>query len=225
MKDETLRNYLELVMLWSTRVRTRARSRAKYKVRAQALATTRHTLANLAKLNADSYRVVLNVGVYLLLLDQDLADFTDNIICAIGERRRIFFAKHEAVLLYEAAEDLPQLLGREFRDVAKALGISENQQSRLNAVSSDLNKFWQTNREFLGDIRNVLAAHREHNALRYLELLEKVKPLDVMQRAADLSERLGRLLKVLTEVTLTTHSGPADILKDMIDSAKRKRAG
>lgn len=225
MKDETLRNYLELVMLWSTRVRTRARSKAKYKVRAQALATTRHTLANLAKLNADSYRVVLNVGVYLLLLDQDLADFTDNIICAIGERRRIFFAKHEAVLLYEAAEDLPQLLGQEFRDAVKVLGISENQQSRLNAVSSDLNKFWQINREFLGDIRNVLAAHREHNALRYLELLEKVKPLDVMQRAADLSERLGRLLKVLTEVTLTTHSGPADILKDMIDSAKRKRAG
>jgi hypothetical protein len=216
---------LELIFWWPMRVRTRVRSRAKYKARAQALTTTRSTLAGFTKLNAESHQMLFNFVLYLILLDQDLADFTDNIVCAIGERRRTFFAKQEAVLLYEAAEDLPQLLGRDFRNALKALHISVEHQQNLNAVSSDLNKFWQTNREFLGNIRNALAAHREHDALRYLESLEQVKPLEVMQCAADLSGHLGRLTSVVMQIGRATNAGPAGILSDIIDSSKRKHAG
>ena len=60
----------------------------------------------------------------MLLLYKDLAFFTDDLICAIGDRRRTFVAKHEAIMLYEAAEDLPHLLGREFRDAVKTLGAT-----------------------------------------------------------------------------------------------------
>lgn len=108
--------------------------------------------------------------MYLLLLDQDIAYFTDDLVCAIGDRRRAFLAKQEAILLYEAAEDVPQLLGREFRDAVKALGASAEEIARLNSVSSDLNQFWHGHREFLGRIRNVLAAHRDHDALRYTDV-------------------------------------------------------
>ena len=223
-KYEALKNLLEQIIFLPMRLRTRARSHSRYKVRAQTLATTRQALERLTKFNADSHRIVFNVGLYLLLLDQDLADFTDDLVCAIGDRRRAFLAKHEAVLLYEAAEDVTQLLGREFWDAVKALGTSEEQLSRLKAVSSDLNQFWQTHREFLGTIRKALAAHREQNALRYLESLEQLKPLEVMARAADLSGRLDRLLRVLTEITLAD-SGPASILRDMVESGKKRRAG
>jgi len=103
----------------------------------------RSTLQHATQMNSENVKIVFNVGLYLLLLDQDLADFTDDLVCAIGDRRRAFIAKHEAVLLYEAAEDLPQLLGHEFRGAVKALGASEEQLSRLNSVSSDLSRFWQ----------------------------------------------------------------------------------
>jgi hypothetical protein len=211
------------VIFLPMRVRRRSGSRAKHKVRSQTLATTRRTLEGLTKLKAGGHRAVFNVGLYLLLLDQDLADFTDDLVCAVGERRRIFVAKHEAVLLYEAAEDLPQLLGRQLRDAVKVLGVSEEQQKRLDVVSSELNQFWQTEREFLGKIRNALAAHREHDALGYLEALEQVKPLEVMARGADLSGRIEKLLNVVTEIAMAT-SGPAAILHDMVASGK-KRAG
>ncbi len=220
---ERVRNLLERVFLLPMRVRRRTSSRVKYKVRAQTLATTRKTLESLTKLKAEGHRALFNVGLYLILLDQDLADFTDDLVCAIGERRRVFVAKHEAILLYEAAQDLPHLLGRDFRAAVKVFGIPESLQRRLNAASSGLSEFRENEGAFLKKIRNAVAAHRERDALAYLEALEQVKPLQVMARAADLSGRIERLLAVITEIALA-NSGTAAIVSDMIGSSKR-RAG
>ena len=215
--NENLKNWIERVVGFPFRVRHRVRAREKHKARVKALETVRKTLRGTARLNAANIRTVFNVGLYVLLLDQDLALFTDDLVCAIGDRRRAFVAKHEAVLLYEAAEDLPQLLGKEFRDAVKTLGATPEQLERLNSVPSDLNRFWQKQREFLGTIRNALAAHRDHDALRYAETL---KPREVMARGAELSPLLNRLARVLTEMAQLT-VGPAAIVRDMVASTKK----
>jgi hypothetical protein len=172
-------------------------------------------------LNAKNIQAVFNVSLYLLLLDEDLADFTDDMVCAIGERRRRFVAKHEAVLLYEAAEDLPQLLGRDFREAVIALGASDWQQKQLNDGSSGLNHFWRKHREFLGEIRKALAAHREHDALAYLERLDAVKPVEVMRLAAEFSGHLERLIAVLIDLARLTVGMPA-VINDMRRSSVGK---
>jgi hypothetical protein len=218
--SEQLKNGIERIVLLPVRVRHRHSARAKRTARVAALETVRHTLQGATRLKAGSATTVFNVGMHLLLLDQDIAYFTDDLVCAIGDRRRAFLAKHEAILLYEAAEDLPQLLGREFRDAVKALGASAEQLARLNAVSSDLNQFWQANREFLGTIRNALAAHRDHDALRYADALEALRPLEVMARAAGLSQLLERLVGVITEMASLT-AGPAAIIRDIVASSKK----
>lgn len=215
--NESLKNGIELVVGFRRRIRFRVSSRAKNKARATTLATVRQTLENASKWNATNITTVFNVSLYLLLLDQDLAYFTRDLVLAIGDRRRAFVAKHEAVLLYEAAADLPQLLGREFRTAINALGVPPEDLARINAVSSELNKFWQRHRDFLGKIRNALAAHREHNALMYSERLEELKPLEVMARAAELSGLLEQLVKALTAVARLT-SNPTVILRDMLNS-------
>jgi hypothetical protein len=203
------------------RIRYRISSRAKNKARAKALVTVRKTLENARKLNARSVTTIFNVSLYLLLLDQDLAYFTADLVLAIGDRRRAFVAKHEAILLYEAAEDVPQLLGRDFRTAINSLGVAPEDLARINAVSSELNKFWQTHRDFLGKIRNALAAHREHNALIYSERLEELAPLEVMTRGAELSGLLEKLVQALTPIARLT-SNPTIILRDMLTSDGKK---
>jgi hypothetical protein len=222
--SEQLKNGIERIVLLRVRVSHRRRARAKRKARIAALAAVRHTLQGAARLNAGNAKTVFNVGMYILLLDQDIAYFTDDLVCAIGDRRRAFLAKHEAVLLYEAAEDLPQLLGREFRDLVKTLGASAEQLARINSVSLELNQFWQGHREFLGTIRNALAAHRDHDALRYADTLETLRPFEVMARAAELSQLLERLVGVVTELASLT-AGPAAIIRDMAASRKKGQAG
>jgi predicted O-linked N-acetylglucosamine transferase (SPINDLY family) len=224
LKDEQLKAILERVIMLPMRLRHRASARQKYKARVEAIASTRYTLERATQLRLENLRIVFNVALYLLLFDQDLADFTDDLVCAIGDRRRAFLAKHEAVLLYEAVEDLRHLLGRDLRNAVKALGTSDEEIARLNTVSSELTGFWDEQREFLGAIRNALSAHREQDALRYLRALEQLRPLEVMQRAADLSQRIERLVRVLTEVARLTRD-PMVILRDMVGGGKTIGAG
>lgn len=215
--SEQFKNGVEWLVLLPVRIRHRRRARARGKARAYALRAVRRTLVDASRLGAERTAVVFNVGMYVLLLDDDIAHFTDDLICAVGDRRRAFIAKYEAILLYEAAEDLPQLLGREFRDAVEALGTSEEQWARLDSVSSNLNRFKHQHREFLRTIRNVLAAHRDHDALRYANTLETLKPLEVMARAAELSELLEPLVGVITQLASLT-ADPAAIVRDIVAS-------
>jgi hypothetical protein len=223
LHNEQLKNGVERVVLLRNRIRSRADARKRNKVRIAALASVRQTLERAVKAKARNIETIFNVALYLLLIDQDLAYFTNDMVCAIGGRRRAFVAKHEALLLYEAGEDVPQLLGRNFRTAIGALGVSQDQIQRINSVSSDLNKFWQTHREFLGRIRNALAAHREHDALRYAEILENLEPLEVMTRAAELSGLLELLVQELIKIGRLT-SSPTVILRDIVNSGGRRGA-
>jgi hypothetical protein len=218
---ERLKEAIEWVVLLRVRVRRRRTATKKRLARQQTIATTHRTLNGAKGVNAKSIQAVFNISLYLLLLDDDLAYFTDDLVYAIGERRRRFLAKHEAILLYEAAEDLPQLLGKEFRAAVTTLGADDALKKRLNEASSGLHRFWDEHREFLNDIRNAVAAHREHDALAYVQKLESIKPLQVMGLAAEFSGLLERLIAVLTDIATLTVGIPA-VLKDMGRSSTGK---
>lgn len=214
MDIERLKEAIEWVVLMRVRVRHRRTAKKKRQARQQTIATTQKTLNGAKGLNAKGIQAVFNVALYLLLLDEDLAYFTDDLVYAIGDKRRRFLAKHEAILLYEAAEDLPQLLGKDFRAAVTALGADDALKKRLNEASSGLHWFWNEHREFLNDIRNAVAAHREHDALAYVQTLESIKPLQVMGLAAEFSGLLERLIAVLTDIAKLT-IGIAAVIGDM----------
>ena len=143
---ELIKTIIERMVMLPVQVRHWWRGRAKRKALADAIAITQRSLAGAKQLNAQDIQVVFNVSLYVLLLDQDLTDFTDALVFANGRRRR----------------------------------------------------------EFLGEIRKLLAAHRDHDALLYAEALGRVDPLDVMRRAAELSGLLGRLARVLIDLSSLT---------------------
>src|SRR5258706_4285650 len=153
--SEQIMNIIETVVLFRNRWRSRKNARKRMKIRIQALASVRKTLDQATTMRAQNIQTVFNVALYLLQLDQDLAYFTTDMVQAVGDRRRAFVAKHEAVLLHEAAEDVPQLLGKQFRAAIAALSVPTEQVQVINAVSSDLNGFWREHRDFLATIRNI----------------------------------------------------------------------
>ena len=71
--SEDLRKWIERVVGFPFRLRHKARAREKHKARVETLETVRKTLEGAARLNAANIRIVFNVGLYVLLLDQDLA--------------------------------------------------------------------------------------------------------------------------------------------------------
>ena len=218
--NEELKNRIERVVNFRKRRRASANAREKTRARIPALATVRKTLQQSTDANAKNIKTIFNVSLYLLLFDQDLAYFTNDLVQAIGDRRRAFIAKHEALLLYEAAEDVRQLLGKEFRAALKALQIPQDIVDRINLITSDCTKFWNKHREFLKTIRNALSAHRELDALAYANDLDSLKPLDVMTVAVEFSALLESLIKELTMVAQLT-SSQAVILRDILSSSAK----
>jgi hypothetical protein len=198
-------------------------AREKTKARIPALAAVRKTLQQASDTNAKNIKIIFNVSLYVLLLEQDLAYFTNDLVQAIGDRRRAFIAKQEAVLLYEAAEDMRQLLGKEFRTALKALNVPQNIVDRIDVVKTDFNKFWDKHRGFLKTIRNVLSAHREDDSLRYANDLDSLKPLDVMTVAVEFSALLELLIQELIKISKLT-SSPAVILRDILSSTVKGEA-
>ncbi len=220
LSNETLKNSIERVVTFRNRARARSSSKRRAKIRIAALASVRNTLEKADQMNATNIRTVFNVSLYLLLLDQDLAYFTDDLVQAIGDRRRAFIAKQEAVLLFEAAEDVRQLLGKEFRAALINLNVERGIFDRLNSISTNLNRFWDQHREFLKTTRNVLAAHRDHDALRYVRYLENLEPLSVMRCAVEFSSHVDLLAQELIKISqLTADSGL--ILRDILSSSAR----
>jgi hypothetical protein len=156
LTEEQLKNAIERLLFVPMRLRHRTTARQKYKARTSTIETTRRTLIRATEIKSEKVRWVYNLVLYMLLADQDLADFTESIIYATGDRKRAFFAKHEAVLLYEAAEDLRQMLGREFRTAVKSFGTTDEKFRKVNAACSALNKFWDDRRQLLYSIRKRL---------------------------------------------------------------------
>ncbi len=167
--QERLKNGIERLVFLRMRLRHRARASAKYKARTEAIDSVRRFFSRVAGMNIERIKRVYNLVFYLLLVDQDLADFADSLIFATGDRRRAFFAKHEAVLVYEAADDLRSLMGRDFREALKSFGTTDKQFAEINKACSALKSFWDDHHQFLNSIRNALAAHRERDALQYVE--------------------------------------------------------
>lgn len=174
--------------------------RPTHEERTAAIRTVVDTLRKVTAGRADNIRVIANVGAYLLLFDDDLAYFMEDLRQAPDAARRVFVAKHLATLLYEASEDLPQMLGKEFRAAVQVLELPSDLMTRLGVIASGLHRYWEKHRGFLGDVRRFAGAHREHDALAYLAALEMIEPLDVAQRAAEFSEHFRALAVLVTDM-------------------------
>lgn len=83
--DEQLKNWIERIIRLPVRMRHRHRAHAKHKARIEALSSVRHVLGDAARLNAGSTKTIFNLVMYVLMLDQDIAYFTDDLVCAIGD--------------------------------------------------------------------------------------------------------------------------------------------
>ena len=101
---------------------------------------------------------VHNVSLYFLLVDRDLSFWKLEMVSTFDLQRLRFAARQVALLLYEACDDLSELLGKQFRQSLPALGISETEIREFNAVSKRLSSFKASNEKLLyNDIRNVAA--------------------------------------------------------------------
>jgi hypothetical protein len=131
---------LERIVGLPYRLRFRWRNRGRERKQFDTLRAVRNLFEKAESIGLHNTRRIHNVALYALLLDQDLWQFNSDMVLAVGEHRRQFVARHLAVLLYEGSQQLPELLGTDYRESLRAVGVPDTGFEELNGVSAGFNR-------------------------------------------------------------------------------------
>jgi hypothetical protein len=156
--------------------------------------------------DSEAYRGLYNVGLFVVLLERDISAYSESIFFARSEWHRQFHARGLALLLHEAAEDLPQLLGKQYRQWMRDLNLGEVWFDALNSIGKKLSCFRKAHGDFLYDVRNYVGAHRDHDAITQIDTMAKFNSIDVYRLAAELSEPVRDVVAFYTRLLQYMHN-------------------
>jgi hypothetical protein len=196
---------LQLLMI-RTRIAFRWRNRGRRRLNQTVLRALRQRLEEATRAEVPQYVTIYNAGLFFVLVEQDISAYSECITFARSEWQRQFFARGLAILLYEAAEDIPQVFGGHYRKCIGEFEDGTGWLKRLNSIASQFNQFRVNRSEFLGKVRNLIGAHRDHNAIAQLHLMGELKSIEVYKLAAEFSTPLRQLTDYYVDLLPHMHS-------------------
>lgn len=149
------------------------------------------------------FQRVYNVGLYILVFEYDFSILKNDALFAVRPWKKNFVARQFAVLLYEASHDLPELLGKEFRESLRTLPLTDSDWANLNAILKRINEFKKEHHSQLNTLRNYVGAHRDKDAGKQLEIIDNVNLLDMADLAVQFYAAMSGLVPLLTKITLS----------------------
>lgn len=215
--------WLLQLLLIPNRIRFRWRNRKRRKITENLIVTLKKRCDEAIHANIPAYVGIYNAGIFVALLEQDISAYSENIFFAKSEWNRQFFARGLAVLLHEGAEDLPQLLGKQYREWLDVLELDERWIKVLNEIGSKLSRFRKSHTPFLKEIRNYVSAHRDHDASAQLDILSDLKAIEVYRLGAEFSEPLRDLVAFYIQL-LTYMNNPAVMLRQVAKATPLPRS-
>ena len=131
-----------------------------------------------------------------------------------GIQKLLYFEKNESskeriaveasVMMYEWCEDLNELTGKKYQDIAQRL-LSQAALAKTRIARKKLADFFKQEEPVLSEIRHNAGAHREHDFMKQMEVLEGVGWSDTIERLHRFEEvtlELGKTMKPLMEAGL-----------------------
>jgi hypothetical protein len=168
------------------------------------------------QLGLTKYSTLYNSMSFLLLLHYDLAVLAYDHATEVDERKQNLYARQLCLLLHEALEDIPSVFGGKFRKAAASLPNGDNYLLALSGVLKTLSDIRKENHAQIAEIRNFVAAHRDHDALNQLEIMRKIDSLWLMAISGKFIEFLGKMAGAVTPL-LSEMGNPPVIFKHIAD--------
>lgn len=192
-----------LYYLMTRNHRNALRSERKHSIyRDSAIDAVRQLLQSAAKNCLPHVHQVSKLSLYLLLMDRDFSILKVDMVAATFDGRRLhFIARQMAVMIYEATDDLKEMLAKDFRSSLTALKTPQADLVELNQIHSRICCFAVTHEEFLKKVRNVVAAHRDKDAMTFLQVFESLEPSEIFELGGDFYEIVNELITLLTRIT------------------------
>jgi hypothetical protein len=124
---------------------------------------------------------LLNILQFSVLFNHDLRILIADIESDNESSRGRLYARFLVLIMYEAAEDLQALLGGKLRGILDTWSAPDELLSDRKTLHKRLGQFRADNDLKFGEMRNKLAAHRDHDASEQLMVLDSLDVAAVTQ--------------------------------------------
>lgn len=142
-----------------------------------------------------------NVGLFILIMDYDMSVLSQYYVRAYPrDWERKFIARQMAVLLYEMSEDIPQILGKEFRVSLKTFPLWDEAEKEINQISKNLNQFKESHSKMLKELRNFVTAHRDRDAAKQIEIIDNLNSDSIYKLVGDFYDIVKPLVTFMTRI-------------------------
>ncbi len=84
-------------------------------------------------------------------------------------------------MMYEHCDDLQQLTGKQFQDIVSKL-LDESDLIKFRDARKEMSRFYEQEKPVLSNIRHNVGAHRDHDFLKQMEIMEGINWLDTIKR-------------------------------------------
>ena len=144
--------------------------------------------------------VIWNAASHVNVVDHDVSALLYFIGMASDVWARRTAARMLATVLYEACDDLSQLLGKRFIEACKTAKCYDRIEPIHRDACGKLSAFRKKHEAVLKPIRNQTGAHKEHDALAFLAVVTETDPDMIAEIASDFMDVLVTLGKMCSRV-------------------------
>lgn len=126
------------------------------------------------RLNLPDVVQFANVAQFLSICALDITMLARQVLLPFNSWKHKLHARHLALALFELSDDMPQLFGKSFRDLIQRGPQPDEHIAALNECRNALSVLMEVHTQRLTDVRNVTAAHRDHDATALLKMIDSV---------------------------------------------------
>lgn len=213
-------NLLLRFLLVPGRLRYRWKNRNRLAVTAGLIATLKKQCEDAHKHGFKNHAIAYNAALFMALVEQDLSAYSSALYFSNTKWHQQFAARGMAVLLYETAKDIPEVLGKDYRQALRDLGLGNSWLQALNKSTTGFNAFKTEHASLLKTVRTYVGAHKEKDALAQLAVLEALDHMEIYRLGAKFSASLHSLVEFQMAL-LTYLKNPLVMLKEAANAVDR----
>ncbi len=152
----------------------------------------------------EEHKITLNIAAQFELCSHETKGIQIVLYFEKNENSRERIAVSAMVMMYEWCEDLLQLTGKQYQDLSKKL-LSQGDLVKTRVARKRLGDFYEANKPVLSKVRHNVGAHRDHDFLNQMNILDEVgwaETIELIHQFEEVSLDLGKSIKPLMEACL-----------------------
>ncbi len=153
-------------------------------------------IKRLAKERGSNENVIIwNIFGFLNILEYDLTSVGYNLVFENKRWQKVYYARQVILVMYEAFKDLPEILGKNYKQIFYGVENTKPYIDTLRGYKKDFELLKNTNIEYLKEIRMNASAHRDQDIDKQLLVIRTIDPYRVIRIMFDFE----KILRMITD--------------------------